>query len=150
MISSNYESQISELSLKLKETNESLNEKLKQLDNLLKANTDIKNELAKYHTLNVKLTGDVDTLRQTNQVIQKELTKSTQKCMTLEKEKHIAEEKMRSELDSLKREQLTFSADTGKQQALEAQISYLQGEINQLNRALKVHLSIITNLSINV
>lgn len=70
--------------------------------------------------------------------------------MTLEKEKHIAEEKMRSELDSLKREQLTFSADTGKQQALEAQISYLQGEINQLNRALKVHLSIITNLSINV
>lgn len=49
---------------------------------------------------------DFESLKSTNQVIQRELTKWTQKFATLEKEKAQAEQKLHAEIENLKKNEL--------------------------------------------
>ena len=81
--------------VKIKELNDSLNDKSKQIDQLNKSNSTLKTDL-------IKLQSDLDTLKQTNNVIQKELTKMTQQYTSLAKEKLVIEERGKQSLDELK------------------------------------------------
>lgn len=100
----NYETQIMELSQKVRELNESTMDKLKKLDTANKLNTELKTEVTKLQVDNKKLGAELDTLRQSNSVIQKEFTKSTQRCVALEKEKTLMQEKFRLDMETLKNE----------------------------------------------
>ena len=106
----NYEKQIEELTHKMRELTESLKDKSKRMDEAEKASVAAKADLSKAQTLNKKLSTDLDTLKQTNALIQKELTKSSQRCVVLEKEKALMQEKFRLDMEALKTEAAAVAA----------------------------------------
>lgn len=80
---------------------------------------------------------DFESLKSTNQVIQRELTKWTQKCSTLEKERAIAEEKLRAEIENLKKNEIKPVESSIEIQNYEARINYLQTELSEMQKRLK-------------
>ena len=107
LIHKNYDIQIEDLTLKVRELNDSVVDKLKKLEQANKTSEDLKLEVVKLQTQNKKLITDLETLKQSNHVIQKELTKSSQKCVVLEKEKILMLEKFRLDMETLKKETAT-------------------------------------------
>lgn len=146
LVAAGYESQINELNGRLKEAKEALADRNKRLDALAKTTDELKADLHKYQMVSKHANNELDTLKQTNQVIQKELTKWTQKCATLEKEKALLDDKYRLDLENFKSEQkqnygaVAESTWNSSQtiQNLEAQIAFLQNELTQANSRLNV------------
>lgn len=126
LLHKNYDIQIEDLTLKVRELNDSVVDKLKKLDQANKTSEDLKLEVVKLQTQNKKLITDLETLKQSNHVIQKELTKSSQKCVVFEKEKILMQEKFRLDMETLKKETATanlFVADSVSDQTRQVKLN---------------------------
>lgn len=132
LLHKNYDIQIEDLTLKVRELNDSVVDKLKKLDQANKTSEDLKLEVVKLQTQNKKLITDLETLKQSNHVIQKELTKSSQKCVVFEKEKILMQEKFRLDMETLKKETATanlFVADSVSDQTRQVKLNLKKNHI---------------------
>lgn len=94
MLHANYETQIVELNRNVRDLNESVVDKLKKLESAEKTRVAQTAEIAKLQATNKELSNDLALQKQTNQLIQIELTKFTQKCGAFAKEKAALQEKL--------------------------------------------------------